>query len=260
MSDSHPSETINRDEYCTYELRESSFYKGLRMAAHPRIEDFGIERELLDNYDRRDYRFLSRWADVTSLAQNSQTYCLFDDKYETVGVEGVDGTYTVNIAERTMVVFGLFLQTANGNRRFTKMSGSQVLVDCWLTGGGSQPAGTREQFRYLGINDIIEARSEASIEKEIDEQTAAGTIQNPPEGPVEIMSTSPNWATNTWISVAVKTATGLSTPTRQITVSRVWIVEDNCYNLVVEFTLTAVEDPAAADQAAEDQAAPAPEA
>lgn len=219
---------------------------GLGMSSHPKIADFGIRRDLMANKDRQKYGFLETWADLTNLVTDSQSYVLFHDDEE-----DLDSEYTINVAERTMVIFSLFLEDSTDRRRYTKMRGCDVVVDSWLSGGGRQPAGKREEFRYLGISGIIEELSAESMDREIEEQLSEGRIENPPVEPIEMSPDSTNWATNTWIRCAMKVAGALSTPAQQITASRAWIVLDpgnedqsSPLNLVVEFTLTIVpEDP-----------------
>lgn len=210
---------------------------GLVMSSRKTIESFGVKRNPVDNESASQYRFLETWVDVDRFAREAQSYLLDkEDEYD------LDAQYSMHVAERAMVIFTLFLE--GDGRRFINMRASELIADCWLAGGGAQPPGKPEELRYMGINHIIEDASEESMKRELTQQLSQGLIKNPPTAPVEIPFGSPNWAANKWLRVCARVATEFSTPERNITVTRAWIVrEGKCkgkvqfLHLVVEYTI-----------------------
>lgn len=165
-------------------------------------------------------------------------------------------SYTINVAEQTMVLFVSMLQSTPKDpdekpKRYTDMQCAQLIVDSWLSGGGTQPEGENDNLRYFGIKNVDEPASKLGISREVEQQMSSGLILGP--APIEILSSSPYWRDIPWISVTENVAIALSTPAQEIRVSRVWIVIDRPRinpdepeefpnaNLVLELTATAVE-------------------
>lgn len=148
----------------------------------------------------------------------------------------------MNVAEQTFVIWTAYFVQESTGRRYTNMRYWETVVDSWLSGGGRQPAGARDNLRYIGINSIIEKGSLKAIEDEIELQTSEGTNTTPssPAGnaviEIEITSDSPYWKDNLWISCCERVAAGLSTSGKTVAVSTVWIQKDRIgdFHMVVE--------------------------
>lgn len=207
------------------------------MASHVSIATHQLERYTRQNEGPPFYRFLARWANHTNLARNSQGF-----HTEHVTEKRFSFSYSMNVAEQTLVVWAAFFSAQASGRRYTNMRCWQTIVDSWLSGGGTQPAGARNNLRYIAIHDIIEDQSLAAMEAEVEMQRSAGTATTPhansegAELEIETTSTSPHWSINPWIRCCERVAAAFTTPVREITVSRAWIQKDNIgsFHLIVE--------------------------
>lgn len=209
------------------------------MSQRQTLADFRLQRGTRQNRPRCMFAFLEGKADPVIMARDGQSFYVEAAAGENVPnndhLRYVSFTYTKNVAEKTLVVFAAFL---TGTRAW------QMIVDGWLTAGGTQPTGDPEGLQYLAFHDVIELQAKVALAKEMEQQWSDGRVlrRDPPESVEYTAANSGNWLTNPWIRCSQRVAAALSTPTQQIVVSRVWSIYmgrlDNEYHLIVELAST----------------------
>ncbi|KAJ4386801.1 hypothetical protein N0V93_009699 [Gnomoniopsis smithogilvyi] len=231
------------------------------MSQQQTLGDFGLQRHTTQNKLPSMFAFLEEKAHPVNMSRNGQAFYVLPAKESktTDPISQVSFTYTKNVAEKTLVVFSAFLANSTGTVRYTDMRAWQIIVDSWLTAGGSQPAGNPEDLRYLAFHDVLEGQSKAALVKEMQRQWAAAAAGLPPRSappppphPPECVeftaaTSGENWLTNPWIRCSEHVAAALSLSSiqqQQITVSRAWSIfmgaDVDEYHLVVEFASASI--------------------
>lgn len=215
------------------------------MAEFPTVESFGLRREAENSKkDAEDYAMLfvgmHEWANQQNLATESQYLTVTFPDPQKSGLVG----YTMHVDEQTLIVFDAFLVNQVTLVRDTEMRLWQIIINSWLTGGGTQPPGGRDGPRYVGFHTILQDETDAAMTSEVASQRGNGKV---PPGEivtaVEWTSESMHWLEAPFIRCAERIALELSTAARQIKVARAFIIpaKGEPYNLICEFAVTVVE-------------------
>lgn len=194
-----------------------------KMARVPTAASFGLQRRPCLGGANYNYDFLQPWLDPTQVSNNSQMFWV-EPTHDTGNAVDLVFTYTMSVPTNSFIVNGAFLIHQETNARFTEMRAWQIIADCWLAGGGTQPPGQRDGLKYLVFREVVEVQSCVSMRQELRRQGCRNPVDGQWAAPAEFTPASKSWKKTPFVRCAERVAAALSTATSKIEARRAWIM------------------------------------